>query len=205
MNGEFFPSDLNIGPFHDLVLTLLSSTVSRNRTWANCLSKRKPNDLGQGIQWSRAGQRDNSKCIDGNQHTIDLKYADYGIHYSTGTGWANLLRRIRMERPKRANGPSRWALALTTIEKKHADREEAQHFFDYELRPQIGEAGTYFYHSHVGFQAVSAAGPLIVLEADGEHPYHYDEERILFFSELYNNTDDTIQDGLTFPYAQFLW
>jgi hypothetical protein len=50
VNGEFFPSDTNIGPFHDLVLTLLSSTVSRNRTWANCLSKRKPNDLGQGIQ-----------------------------------------------------------------------------------------------------------------------------------------------------------
>ncbi|OKL61583.1 hypothetical protein UA08_03264 [Talaromyces atroroseus] len=82
---------------------------------------------------------------------------------------------------------------------------EAQHFFDYELRPQIGEAGTYFYHSHVAFQAVSAAGPLIVLEADGEHPYDYDEERMLFFSELYNNTDDTIQDGLTLPYAQFLW
>ncbi|GAD95403.1 multi-copper oxidase, putative [Paecilomyces variotii No. 5] len=82
---------------------------------------------------------------------------------------------------------------------------KAQHFFDYELHPKIGEAGTYFYHSHVGFQAVSAAGPLIVEEADGQHPYNYDEERILFFSELFNNTDKQIMEGLTAPYAQFLW
>jgi FtsP/CotA-like multicopper oxidase with cupredoxin domain len=36
------------------------------------------------------------------------------------------------------------------------------HFFDYELFVPIGMAGTYFYHSHVGFQATSVTGPLIV-------------------------------------------
>ena len=88
---------------------------------------------------------------------------------------------------------------------RQADIEKAQHFFDYELRPQIGEAGTYFYHSHVGFQAVSASGPLIVEEADGRFPYEYDEERMLFLSELFNNTDKQIAQGLTAPLAQFLW
>ena len=25
-------------------------------------------------------------------------------------------------------------------------------YFDYEVRPELDDAGTYFYHSHVGFQ-----------------------------------------------------
>ncbi|KAF4624129.1 hypothetical protein G7Y89_g14045 [Cudoniella acicularis] len=41
------------------------------------------------------------------------------------------------------------------------------HFFDYKILVPIGMAGTYFYYSHVGFQAVSAAGPLIVDEQVG--------------------------------------
>ncbi|KXX78811.1 L-ascorbate oxidase [Madurella mycetomatis] len=36
------------------------------------------------------------------------------------------------------------------------------HFFAYEFASEIDEAGTYFYHSHVDMQALSAAGPLIV-------------------------------------------
>jgi L-ascorbate oxidase len=36
------------------------------------------------------------------------------------------------------------------------------HYFDYELHVPKGMAGTYFYHSHVGFQAISVTGPLIV-------------------------------------------
>lgn len=36
------------------------------------------------------------------------------------------------------------------------------YFFDYELYVPFGMAGTFFYHSHVGFQATSATGPLIV-------------------------------------------
>ena len=43
------------------------------------------------------------------------------------------------------------------------------HYFDYEFRIQYGDAGTYFYHSHVGFQAITAAGALIIEEARGEH------------------------------------
>ena len=75
--------------------------------------------------------------------------------------------------------------------------DQPKHFFDYEVRPGIGEAGTYFYHSHVGFQAVSAAGPLIVKETIGKSPYAYDEERVLFLSEFYNQTGNTIADILT--------
>ena len=69
-----------------------------------------------------------------------------------------------------------------------------QHFFDYELQVPEGSAGTYFYHSHVGFQAVSATGPLIV--DDKDPPYKVDGERTIYHQELYNKTDSTIEDGL---------
>lgn len=82
---------------------------------------------------------------------------------------------------------------------------KAQHFFDYEIRPQIGDAGSYYYHSHVGLQATTAAGPLIVEEVDGIRPYEYDEERLMFFSELYNHTDKETMEGLTAPLAKYLW
>lgn len=74
--------------------------------------------------------------------------------------------------------------------------KQAQHFFDYELRPSIGEAGSYFYHSHVDFQASTVNGPLIVEEADSQPPYSYDDERILFLSELFNVTDETATQWL---------
>jgi FtsP/CotA-like multicopper oxidase with cupredoxin domain len=82
---------------------------------------------------------------------------------------------------------------------------QAQHFFDYEIRPQIGEAGSYLYHSHVAFQAVSAAGPIIIEEADGQHPYDYDDEKIIFLSELFNLTDASVNEMLTAPAADFNW
>ena len=69
------------------------------------------------------------------------------------------------------------------------------HFFDYELHPKKQDAGSYFYHSHVGFQAVSAAGPLIVEDA-GEPPYEYEDERIFFLADLFNETDTEIEQGL---------
>ncbi|KAJ5820340.1 hypothetical protein N7474_005931 [Penicillium riverlandense] len=69
------------------------------------------------------------------------------------------------------------------------------HFFDYEVRPEVGYAGTYFYHSHVGFQAVTAAGALIV-ESAQPSPYKYDEERIIVLSDFFTKTDEEIQDGL---------
>lgn len=85
-------------------------------------------------------------------------------------------------------------------------KEQAQHFFDYEVRPEVGEAGSYFYHSHVGFQAVSVAGALIVEEQlDHEVPYSYDDERIVFLSELYNKTDEMILDELTRPLNIVAW
>ncbi|OGE47865.1 hypothetical protein PENARI_c035G09877 [Penicillium arizonense] len=76
------------------------------------------------------------------------------------------------------------------------------HFFDYEVRPEVGYAGTYFYHSHVGFQAVTAAGALIV-ESAQPSPYKYDEERIIALSDFFAKTDEEIEDGLTS--ANFTW
>jgi len=55
-------------------------------------------------------------------------------------------------------------------------------------------AGTYFYHSHVGFQAVSAAGPLIVEDLDV--PYHYNAEKIILFQDVFAKDDATIEQGL---------
>ncbi|KAI9726641.1 MAG: bck1-like resistance to osmotic shock [Chrysothrix sp. TS-e1954] len=77
------------------------------------------------------------------------------------------------------------------------------HYFDYEIRPKIGEAGSYFYHSHVGYQAVSAAGPLIVEEASGKPPYAYDDERVFFMQDLFNRTDTEIEAGLVA--RSFVW
>ncbi|RMZ67932.1 L-ascorbate oxidase [Pyrenophora seminiperda CCB06] len=68
--------------------------------------------------------------------------------------------------------------------------------FDYEIHPEQEDAGTYFYHSHVGVQAMSAAGPLIV-EDFGLPPFQYDEERIVFVQDYYNKSDETIEKGLT--------
>lgn len=82
---------------------------------------------------------------------------------------------------------------------------QAGEFFDYEIKPLIGEAGTYFYHSHVEFQAVSAAGPLIVEEIDEAAPYSYDDERIMFISELYNRTDEMVVTGVLQPPSNYTW
>jgi L-ascorbate oxidase len=69
------------------------------------------------------------------------------------------------------------------------------HYFDYELDIGRGYAGTYFYHSHIGFQAVTAAGPLIVEDA-GKVPYEYDEERIIALADVFEKTDSDIEEGL---------
>jgi len=70
------------------------------------------------------------------------------------------------------------------------------HYFDYELEIEKGHAGTYLYHSHIGFQAVTAAGPLIVEDA-GPIPYDYDEERTIAIADVYDKTDSAIEEGLT--------
>lgn len=80
------------------------------------------------------------------------------------------------------------------------------YFFDYEIRPDEGYAGgTYFYHSHVGFQGVSAAGALIVDEASSLAPYQYDEERILLLGDFFPRTDREIEKGLTSTGGNFTW
>jgi L-ascorbate oxidase len=63
----------------------------------------------------------------------------------------------------------------------------SMHFFDYEINIPEGMAGTYYYHSHVGFQAVSVNGPLIVKDKWCP-PYDYDEERIIMFTDVMNVT-----------------
>ena len=68
------------------------------------------------------------------------------------------------------------------------------HFFDYEVTPPIGMAGSYFYHSHVGFQTVSAIGPLII--DDLVNPYPCDEEKIVFLQDVFTKNDTTIEQGL---------
>lgn len=75
------------------------------------------------------------------------------------------------------------------------------HFFDYELHPEVGTAGTYFYHSHVGFQGVSATGPLII--EDIVKPYFYDEERIVFLQDVFKKNDSTIESGLV--HSPLVW
>ncbi|OAA41314.1 L-ascorbate oxidase [Metarhizium rileyi] len=69
------------------------------------------------------------------------------------------------------------------------------HFFDYEIRAENGTAGTYFYHSHVGFQASTAAGTLIV-EDSARPPYETDGERIVFLQEYWNQSDTQIEQHL---------
>jgi L-ascorbate oxidase len=69
------------------------------------------------------------------------------------------------------------------------------HFFDYEIKPEAGMAGTYFYHSHVGFQAVSAGGPLIV-DDQTDPPYKYDEDKIVFIGDTFTANDSTVEAGL---------
>ncbi|KAL2678514.1 Multicopper oxidase aurL2 [[Neocosmospora] mangrovei] len=70
-----------------------------------------------------------------------------------------------------------------------------EHFFDYELRPEHGDAGSYFYHSHVGFQQLTAHGALIVHDAK-KPPYRYDDDITLILGDHYVEQDDKIEAGL---------
>ncbi|KAI0379352.1 putative multicopper oxidase [Hypomontagnella monticulosa] len=69
-------------------------------------------------------------------------------------------------------------------------------FFDYEIHPEVGDAGTYFYHSHMGFQAVTAHGLLVVEDAD-EPPYQYDADIPIVFADWYMKSDEEVEKGLT--------
>jgi L-ascorbate oxidase len=75
-------------------------------------------------------------------------------------------------------------------------------YFDYEIRPEVGDAGTYFYHSHIGFQAMTAHGLLYVEDA-GAPPYLWDEDVPVLLSDFYEKTDDEIESELTA--TPFVW
>ncbi|KJZ71745.1 hypothetical protein HIM_08887 [Hirsutella minnesotensis 3608] len=74
-----------------------------------------------------------------------------------------------------------------------------QHFFDYELKTEKGSAGSYFYHSHIGLQAMTACGALIVRDS-GPPPYSVDGEKIVFLQELWKQPDEgMVEDLLATP------
>ncbi|KAL3489911.1 multicopper oxidase-domain-containing protein [Aspergillus germanicus] len=70
------------------------------------------------------------------------------------------------------------------------------YFFNYEVWPEPGTAGTYFYHSYVGFQAITAKGPLVVESCDPPL-YDYNKERTILISDYFSKTDAEIGAGLT--------
>ncbi|RDA94909.1 hypothetical protein CP533_0139, partial [Ophiocordyceps camponoti-saundersi (nom. inval.)] len=71
------------------------------------------------------------------------------------------------------------------------------HYFDYEVRPEPGDAGTYFYHSHVGFQLITAHGPLIVEDPNREQAEKdYGKDVVLMLADYYAKDDATIEGGL---------
>jgi L-ascorbate oxidase len=75
-------------------------------------------------------------------------------------------------------------------------------YFDYEIHPELGDAGTYFYHSHIGFQASTAHGLLYVNDA-GTPPYQWDEDVPVVLGDFYKKTDDVIESELTG--TPFIW
>lgn len=74
------------------------------------------------------------------------------------------------------------------------------HFFDYEVATETGDAGTYFYHSHVAMQATTCSGPLVVDDCSS-CPFDYDDERILYFQDYLRESDQKMaQDVQGVPY-----
>jgi L-ascorbate oxidase len=78
------------------------------------------------------------------------------------------------------------------------------HFFDYEVATVPEDGGTYFYHSHVGMQALTAYGPLVVEDCNPEsYPHYYDEEMTLLWGDYFNKTDEVLETGL--ESVPFVW
>lgn len=70
-------------------------------------------------------------------------------------------------------------------------------YFDYSITPQIGDAGSYFYHSHVGLQAITATGVLIVDDIKADPlPYSYDSDISLLLQDFYHKNDSVMEKGL---------
>jgi L-ascorbate oxidase len=77
-----------------------------------------------------------------------------------------------------------------------------QHFFDYEILPHENDVSTSFYHSHIGVQAMTANGALII-EDIRDPPYVYDDERLIHLTDYFNKSDRTLEMGLTS--SPFVW
>ncbi|KAI1127009.1 L-ascorbate oxidase [Nemania abortiva] len=75
-------------------------------------------------------------------------------------------------------------------------------YFDYEMHPEVGDAGTYFYHSHVGFQSMTAHGALYVEDA-GNPPYQWDEDVPVVLGDFYKKSDQEIESDL--QATPFIW
>ncbi|KAI9314399.1 Cupredoxin [Dichotomocladium elegans] len=52
----------------------------------------------------------------------------------------------------------------------------------------VGQAGTYFYHGHVGLHDETVLGPFIIREEST--PFHYDDEATLVLSEWYHQSPE---------------
>lgn len=138
------------------------------------------NELGSSLQSHEQLQHDNGICA----HFLEI-CCEFAANVAQH--WHGLTQRTA---PFSDGSPvSQWPIA-------------PQRCFDYEIHPEVEDAGTYFYHSHVGFQAVSAAGPLII-EDFGPPPFEYDEERIVFIQDYFNKSDETIEKGL--QAVPFVW
>lgn len=75
-------------------------------------------------------------------------------------------------------------------------------YFDYEFKLAAGSAGTYMYHTHVGFSVVTAYGAFIVEDSDAP-PYDYDDERVVVLGDFYYKSDYNLSAGLLA--APFKW
>lgn len=74
---------------------------------------------------------------------------------------------------------------------------EPGRYYDYELFAQTGDAGTYYYHSHVGYQGITAVGPLVVRKAaaaEAEAAKNYaGGEHVLLFTDFMKKTEDQLE------------
>ncbi|ORX33571.1 multi-copper oxidase laccase-like protein [Kockovaella imperatae] len=70
------------------------------------------------------------------------------------------------------------------------------HFYDYEFNLEDGFHGTYWYHSHVNMQVLTAQGPVIVEPKNKTAPIDYDEDIVMMLSDDYHASDETIVAGL---------
>jgi CopA family copper-resistance protein len=63
---------------------------------------------------------------------------------------------------------------------------------NYQYRYKVKQAGTYWYHSHSGFQEQTGTyGPMIIDPIDGE-PFHYDRDHVLVLSDWSFEDPETI-------------